>query len=155
MRLMHLSHRLLALVVCFGMISLTGPSMATEYVNEALLDKSDPAYWLDQGGLFATYGNYPAAIRAYQKAIELDARNAEAFFDLGVAYGGMNDTQQALVYINKAISMDGLQERYYYGRAWVLLMDGQKEQANQDFKKAADMGDLDAILYLEQSSGNM
>lgn len=154
MHLMKLNHCILALVVCFGMISLTAPVMAAEYVNEALLDKSDPAYWLDQGGLFATYGNYPAAIRAYRKAIEIDAQNAEAYFDLGVAYGGMDDTQQALVYINKAITMDGTQERYYYGRAWVLLMDGQKEQARQDFQKAADMGDLDAILYLEQASGD-
>lgn len=153
MRLMHLSHRFLALMVCFGIICLAAPAAATEYVNEALLDKSDPAYWLDQGGLFATYGNYPAAIRAYQKAIEIDAQNAEAYFDLGVAYGGMDDTEQALVYINKAISMDGTQERYYYGRAWVLLMNGQKEQAHQDFQKAANMGDLDAILYLEQASG--
>ena len=155
MRLNYHSIRYLALVLCAGFICLSAPSMAEEYVNEALLDKSDPAYWLDQGGLFATYGNYPAAVRAYQKALEIDPQNPEAYFDLGVAYGGMDDTDQALLYINKAIVMNSAQERYYYGRAWILLMDGQREQAFQDIQKAADMGDLDAILYLVQASAGI
>lgn len=154
MRLQHHSNRFWALVICLGLMLMIAPPASAEYVNEALLDKSDPAYWLDQGGLFATYGNHTAAIRAYEKAIELDAQNPEAYFDLGVTYGEMDDMDQALLYVNKAIALDGSQERYYYGRAWILLKAGQKAQALQDFQKAADMGDLDAMLYLEKMAAS-
>jgi Flp pilus assembly protein TadD len=152
MRLLHKAYRLLALTIGCGLIVLAVRPVMAEYANDALPDQSGPAYWLDQGGLFATYGNYPAAVRAYQKAIELDVQNAEAYFDLGVSYGAMGDADQALLYINKAISMDAGQERYIYGRAWTLLIAGKKEQALLDFKKAADMGDLDAQMYLQQEA---
>lgn len=150
MRLLNLSCRLWAItLISLGLMLLAVQPVMSEYVNETLQDESKPAYWLDQGGLFATYGNYPEAIKAYQKAIELDPHNAEAYFDLGVSYGEMGDIDQALLYINKAISIDAQQERYYYGRGWTLLRAGQKKQALEDFQKAADMGDLDAIMYLQ------
>ena len=152
MRYLHLSKRFRVLVVGFVFMLACAPAAASEYVNENLMDKTDPAYWLDQGGLFATYGNHTAAVRAYQKAIELDPENSEAYFNLGVTYGEMDDLDQALLYINKAISLDDSQERYYYGRAWVLLIAGKKEEALQDFEKAAAMGDLDAIIYLKQEA---
>jgi Tfp pilus assembly protein PilF len=55
------------------------------------------------------------------------------------------------LHINKAITLDPGQGRYYYGRAWVYLISGQSDKALDDFKKAAEMGDLDAIFYLEQA----
>lgn len=148
------SHRLWALAICMGLILMSIQPVMAEYVNDAVPDKADPAYWLDQGGLFATYGNFPAAVQAYQKAIDLDVQNAEAYFDLGVTYGEMDDVDQALLYINKAISLDSSQERYYYGRAWILLIAGKRAQALHDFEKAANMGDLDALIYLEQAAAS-
>ena len=76
--------------------------------------------------------------------------NAEAYFDMGVAYGELNEFDSALININKAISLDTGMSRYYYGRAWVYLISGQTDKALTDFNKAAEMGDLDAIIYLEQ-----
>ena len=55
-----------------------------------------------------------------------------------------------LFILNKAISLDTQNGRYYYGRAWVHLRSGDKDKAMPDFEKAAEMGDLDAILYLQQ-----
>ena len=51
--------------------------------------KNSPAYWMDRGGLLSAYGNYKAAARCYQKAIDLAPDRAEAYFQLGVAYGEM------------------------------------------------------------------
>ena len=45
--------------------------------------------------------------------------NSDAYFNMGVAYGEMGDMNQALMAINKAISMDSQNGRFYYGRAWV------------------------------------
>lgn len=142
---------ILVIAVCAASVLSGGTLMAAEYDNVAIPDKEGPIYWLDQGGLFATYGNYNAAIEAYQKAIALDPQNAEAYFDMGVAYGELDEFESALLHINKAITMDPAQSRYYYGRAWVYLISGQPGNALDDFKKAADMGNLDAIDYLQQS----
>jgi len=38
---------------------------------------------------------------------------------------------------------------YYYGRARVYLLSGDKTKAMEDFKKAADLGDEDALDYLD------
>jgi tetratricopeptide (TPR) repeat protein len=151
MRLQKISiPRLLIIAVSLMLAMLPITSFAADYDNIAIPDKTGPAYWLDQGGLFATYGNYPAAIEAYQKVIDLDSENAEAYFDMGVAYGELDEFDSALININKAISLDTGMSRYYYGRAWVYLISGQADKALADFNKAAEMGDLDAILYLKQ-----
>ena len=151
MRLQTISmHSVLAIAVCFVLAVFPFASLAADYDNTAIPDKQGPTYWLDQGGLFATYGNYAAAIEAYQKVIDLDPENAEAYFDMGVAYGELDDFDSALININKAISLDKGMGRYYYGRAWVHLISSQTDKALADFNKAAEMGDLDAIMYLKQ-----
>jgi tetratricopeptide (TPR) repeat protein len=144
-------HIILAIVLCAASVFYCGTPMAAEYDNVAIADKQSPAYWLDQGGLFATYGNYTAAIEAYQKVIALDPQNAEAYFDMGLAYGELDEFDSALLHINKAIALDPGKGHYYYGRAWVYLISGQSDKALDDFKKAAEMGDADAIAYLEQA----
>jgi tetratricopeptide (TPR) repeat protein len=138
------------LIISFFITIAVAAPVAGEYLNETVTDTSDPAYWLDQGGLFATYGNFPMAIKAYEKALSLDTNNSEAMFNMGVAYGEMGDTDQALVTINRAISVDPQNDRYYYGRAWVYLRAGQESRAVPDFEKAADLGNLDAIIFLQQ-----
>lgn len=147
-------HIILAIALCAASVFYSGTPMAADYDNVAIVDKQGPAYWLDQGGLFATYGNYTAAIEAYQKVLTFDPQNAEAYFDIGVAYGELDEFDSALLHINKAIALDPGQGRYYYGRAWVYLISGRSDKALDDFKKAAEMGDPDAIVYLEQAGLN-
>jgi tetratricopeptide (TPR) repeat protein len=139
-----------AIVICAASVLFSGTPMAADYDNLSIADKQSPAYWLDRGGLFATYGNYAAAIEAYQKVLSLDPQNAEACFDIGVAYGELDEFDSALLHINKAITLEPGQGRYHYGRAWVYLISGQSDKAMDDFKKAAEMGDRDAIVYLKQ-----
>jgi tetratricopeptide (TPR) repeat protein len=124
------------------------PALA-DYHNLAVTDRHDADYWLDQGALFATYGNYSKAVEAYQKALALDASNSKAHYDIALAYGELEKPDQALAEINRAIALDARQNQYYYGRAWLLLKSGHSSQAMDDFQKAADMGNLDAITFLE------
>lgn len=139
----------LRIIACLALLVLAAAPVAAQYVNEKLTDDNDPTYWLDRGGLYATYGSYSAAIKAYEKALALDADNSKAFFNRGLSYAELGDLNQALVDINKAISIDPSQGGYYYGRGRVLLLSAKKDQAMEDFKKAAELGDLDAISYLQ------
>jgi Flp pilus assembly protein TadD len=120
------------------------------YSNPAVAaDSQDPVYWLDQGGLFATYGNYQRAVEAYKKALALDDTNSKAHYDIALAYSELGELEQALAEINRAIALDPEKSRNYYGRAWILLKSGHNAEARDDFRKAADMGNLDAIAYLQ------
>jgi tetratricopeptide (TPR) repeat protein len=131
------------------LIALSVSTTMAEYSNPAVAaDGQDPVYWLDQGGLFATYGNYSRAVEAYKKALALDADNSEAHYDIALAYGELGQMEQALAEINSAVALDAEQSRYYYGRAWILLKSGRRTEAMADFQKAADMGNLDAAAYL-------
>ena len=121
-----------------------------EYANPAVSDQTDPAYWFDLGGLFATYGNYMAAVEAYQKALALNPNMHQAFFASGVAYMEMGNQDEALNRINRAIDLAPQVAHYYYGRARVILLSGQPTQARDDFRKAAEMGDPDARAYLQK-----
>lgn len=137
------------------LIALSASPLMADYSNSAVAtDSQDPVYWLDQGGLFATYGNYFRALEAYKKALALDDNNSEAHYDIALTYGELGQLEQALAEINRAIALDSEQSRYFYGRAWILLKSGRSTEVLDDFHKAADMGNLDAIAYLEGMSKN-
>ena len=123
---------------------------AAEYVNPAVPGEGTAAYWMDKGGLYSTYGNFPAAIRAYEASLSLEPNNSEAYFDMGVAYSEMGDYQKALEFIAKAITLDPENGRYHYGRAWTLILAGRITEAEADMVKAAGYGNLDARNYLQR-----
>jgi hypothetical protein len=109
----------------------------------------DAGYWIDQGGLAATYGAYESAIRYYKKALAMGADEGWVYFNMGIAYGELGDYPQALVHLGQAIQITPDEGAYYYGRARVYLLSGEKDMAMEDFERAADLGDLDALQYLE------
>jgi tetratricopeptide (TPR) repeat protein len=115
----------------------------------AASESKDPNFWFQKGALCATYGNNPAAIRYFGKAISLDPRHSGAIFSQGVSYGQLGDYSKALAGINQALSMEPQNGLYFYGRGRTYLLAGEREKAMQDFRKAADLGDEDAQAYLK------
>ena len=113
--------------------------------------KSTPAYWMDRGGLLAAYGNYKAAARCYQKAIDLAPDRAEAYFQLGVAYGEMGRLEAAVKAISQAIDRDPTNGAYFYGRGRVYLVAGEESLAMKDFMEAGFLGNKDARKYLKHA----
>lgn len=110
--------------------------------------KKDADYWFKKGALVSTYGNNKAAVQYFQKAIALNPNFSGAYFSQGVSYGQLGQYPEAIDQINKALKMEPQNGMYYYGRARVYLLSGDKTRAMDDFKKAADLGDEDALDYL-------
>ncbi|MGD2272584.1 MAG: TraB/GumN family protein [Desulfobacterales bacterium] len=106
--------------------------------------------WYDRGILFSVYGNEKVAIQYFQKVIGRDPRRSDAYFQMGVSYGELGEYQKAVSLIDKAIELNSEKGVYYYGRARIYLLAGQKETALRDFKQAAAMGNRDAQNYLEK-----
>ncbi len=145
---------LLSVVLIFG---FNGPSTAQEKGETKSQTtkgpskpiKKDAAYWFNKGALISTYGNNKAAIQYFQKAIALDPNFSRAYFSQGVSYGQLGQYQKAIAQIDRALKMEPQNGMYYYGRGRVYLLSGDKTKAMEDFKKAADLGDEDALNYLE------
>lgn len=143
-----------SIILCIGLFLMLASTLAAtaEYINPAISDKDSAAYWMDQGGLFSTYGNFKAAANAYAKALEQAPSSSEILFDLGVTYAQMDDHQKALANIDKAIMLSPDNGRFHYGRAWVLMLSGQSDKAYPEFQKAAELGNIDAQAYLQGGS---
>jgi len=109
----------------------------------------DAGYWMEQGRLAATYGAYTSAIGHYKKALSMGVEESRVLFNMGIAYGELGDYPKALDHLNQAIQATPEQGAYYYARARVHLLSGEKEMAMADFEHAAELGDLDALRYLE------
>ena len=149
----------LSATVIFGIPnSLIAQSKATTKSRKAQRPsaavKKDANYWFEKGALVSTYGNNTAAVQYFHKAIVLDPNFSRAYFSQGVSYGQLGQYQKAIAQINMAIQKEPQNSLYYYGRGRVYLLWGNKEKAMADFRKAAEMGDEDALDYLEYIGEN-
>ena len=111
--------------------------------------KQDANYWFNKVALVSTYGNNKAAVQYFHKAIVLDPNFSRAYFSQGVSYGQLGQFEKAIAQINMALQKEPHNSMYYYGRGRVYLLWGDKAKAMDDFKKAAELGDEDALQYLE------
>jgi Flp pilus assembly protein TadD len=101
--------------------------------------------------LVSTYGNYPAAVNAFSKAIALDPAHSGAWFSRGVAYGQMGRFDQALDSLNRALALEPRNGLFHYGRGRVHLLAGDRAAAYADFSQAAELGDEDAREFLKRN----
>ncbi len=145
---------LLAAILVFGLPNVlvaqqkvTTKSRTAKSPSAAV--KKDADYWFNKGALVSTYGNNNAAVQYFHKAIVLDPNFSRAYFSQGVSYGQLGQYQKAIAQINIALQKETQNSLYYYGRGRVYLLWGDKAKAMVDFKKAADLGDEDALEYLE------
>ena len=144
---------LLAIIVLVGSSSVgTAQSISADLITqssrESAIQKKDADYWFDKGALCATYGNDSAAIKYFQKAVVLDPQRSGAYFAQGVSFGQLEIFFEAIALINKAIEMEPHNGLYYYGRARVYLLAADREKAMEDFKRAAELDDEDAQIYI-------
>ena len=113
-------------------------------------DTKDFSYWFERGALLSVYGNQNAAVGAFQKAIELEPGNAEAHFNLGVAYTEMDEYEKALDAMTRAIELKPGIARYHYGRGWVHVRFGNRYYGMEDMQIAAELSDRYARKFIEE-----
>lgn len=139
--------RILALIIVIS--PLLCQDCLAEYSNPSAGDETDVAYWLDRGGLYVTYGNFSAAVKAFKKALDLSHNDSAAYFNLSLAYCQMGLFEDSLEAIGQAILREPKNGKYYYGQAWILVKAGKVAEAQAIFQHAADLKNPDAIAYLK------
>ncbi len=79
--------------------------------------------WTQLGNLYYDTGQYPKAVKAYEKSLELHSGNANIWTDLGVMYRRTNQPEKAIEAFDKAISMDPSHEISRLNKGIVLMYD--------------------------------
>lgn len=104
-------------------------------------------------------GQFDQAEAAYLRAIDLDARQAEYHASLGLLYDKMQKPDRAIQQLEQAVQMRPELASYRVWLAQTFLYAGQVEQAEAEFRLAAEMQDPDwqaraynelAALYRQQ-----
>lgn len=94
--------------------------------------------WNNLGNAYSGEGNYQLAIKAFQRAIELNPTHLGAHHNLGVAYLRMGDFDQAIVWFKKAMAINPLPQTYNeLGLAY--FRKGELEEARQAWEKALEL----------------
>jgi len=95
-----------------------------------------PTAYNNRGHYYLNQGEYDKALADFNKAIELDAKNAGAYDNRGVLYLRQGDYEKALSDVNKAIELDPQKSGSYDNRGLILSQKGESNQALVEYNKA-------------------
>ena len=83
----------------------------------------------------------------YNKAIESDPANADAYYERGDAYDELGEYEKAIADYNKAIKLDPNHALAYFNRAYAYGEIGEYNKAIADYSKAIELNPSDAQAY--------
>lgn len=92
-------------------------------------------------------GRLPEAVKAYQKALELNSKSASTWYDLGVAFAAMEQFPDAIDAYSKAISLDATMDRAFNNRAAAYAALKQLDNAVEDCNRAIELRSDDYLSW--------
>ncbi len=99
-------------------------------------------------------GNPEAAISFYNKALEIDHNNAEAYLGLAEAYIDTNLLDAAVEYIKKAEGKECDKKYSSYLRGKILLLSGDSKGAEKQFLSSKSVDSINALGAIYDESGD-
>ena len=92
------------------------------------------------------------ALIDFTEAIRAGTKSADVFQGTGVIYGSKGDLKNAILFLNKAISIDPKKGAAYYNRALIYDKLNQKEEAIKDYNIALVYNPDWALVILNNRS---
>ena len=91
----------------------------------------------ENGRSFFAKGDYDSAIKAWNEIITLDARNAHAYFNLGLLYQDKGDNDKAIANFTEVIRLNGNDAEAFFRRGATYYNKGDRDwPAIADFNEA-------------------
>jgi tetratricopeptide (TPR) repeat protein len=117
------------------------------------LAPDDPRCWSDFGRVCALADELADAVRCFRESVEIDARHADGWHNLGIALGKTGDREDAFAALKRALFIDPTRAETYLQLGNLLIRAGQFEDAIECFERAArhDAGLASARSRLAQS----
>jgi len=102
--------------------------------NVVILNPQRAAYWANLGETYRSVltvaqGADVWAISSYQRAIALDPRNPQYYFNLGTVYYGLKNYDEAVRFFSNAVSLKTDIPNYQYNLAWAYFQKKDYTQA--------------------------
>lgn len=92
-------------------------------------------------------GKYEQALREFNKIIEVEPRNADAYSDRGVSKFHLKDLKGALDDMNLAVNLEPENPYRYASRAYIRERNGDIEGAITDYRKSIELDPENAISH--------
>lgn len=122
---------------CYSELGLV--DKALNEIDHAI-DLSDDYYNnCRKGQILRTEGRYSEAIKAFDRAIEIDPSDAFAYYAKGWCYELSGNDSSAMECYEQGIDMDKNYPYIYLMRGQIFLKRGEKENAEADFEKVLQL----------------
>jgi arylsulfatase A-like enzyme/Tfp pilus assembly protein PilF len=112
----------------------------------------DPDALIALGNAYTLAGRLADGVRTFRRLIDLDPKNAVAYENLGATELQAKDFKGAEASLRKAIELDPDLAGAYTALGVTLASTGRKAEAIEAWKRAADLGDPNAIANLRMMS---
>ena len=103
--------------------------------------------YCSRGLAYAKRGEFDRAIASYDKAIERDPWNAEAYASRGYVYYAKGEYDRAIANYSRAIDLDPAYTRVYVNRGDAYSMKAEYDRAVSDYTKALELNPRLAKVY--------
>jgi tetratricopeptide (TPR) repeat protein len=94
---------------------------------------------VDDGKKFLYYERYRSAKETFEKVLQKEPNNVDAIYWLGQTLFNMKDTAAARDLYQKSLASNGNAPLLLVGNGEMLLLDGKKDEARQQFETAINM----------------
>ncbi len=119
----------------------------TEIIRLVNNPKQKSVIYSNRGNAYSDKGDKDRAIQDYDKAIELNPQNADAFNNRGVVYRNKGDKDRAIQDYDKAIELNPQHAEVFYNRGVTYSDKGDKDRAIQDYDKAIELNPQHAEAF--------
>lgn len=116
-----------------------------DYTHALALDPTDALAYLQRGQVYAHIGKYHAAVADYTQAIKLEPTDATFYYWRAKIYLTLRKFGRALGDFSIAIMLNPEYTAAYYEMGAMLFRQGKLHEARSYFKKAAQLGSIEAI----------
>jgi serine/threonine protein kinase len=114
-------------------------AVAVEQSKPRPISQKTKEQWFNEGNAYRKAGKYREAIEAYNHAIKLDARYADAYNGRGFAYSDQKEYAKAIADYSRAIELDARDAYAYGGRGVAYYYLNDHRRAIQDFDYALQL----------------
>jgi tetratricopeptide (TPR) repeat protein len=105
---------------------------------------------LENGTAFEEKGQFVEAMVEYNRAIELDPKNTDAYYNRALLYRKQGNSKAALEDFDKIISINPNYSEPYYGRGQIYDEQGKKSKAIADYTKAIENNSNYKLAYYKR-----
>ncbi len=122
-----------------------------DILKEDYVSRQDINDLIDRGVGYLDKGDFDSAILEFNKALEIDPGNGDAYYNRGVAYYDKGEYERAISDYTKAIEINPKDTDAYNNRGLIYYEKSDYEKAISDYTKAIEIDPMYADTYYNRA----